>query len=55
MFFPFQQKGYSIDNKTQWFNTTEELLDFYAENDVPNRGLTLSRAYSKTDEGERLW
>lgn len=46
--------GFSIDNKLKWFPTTEDLLDFYTENDVPNRGMTLTRAYSSPEDGEHL-
>ncbi|CAC5366134.1 VAV [Mytilus coruscus] len=40
-----KQRGLSIDNKEQWFSTTEELLDYYSQKDIPNRVMTLSRAY----------
>lgn len=39
-----KQRGLSIDNKEQWFSTTEELLDYYSQKDIPNRVMTLSRA-----------
>ena len=44
-----KDRGLSIDNKENWFSTTEELLNFYADHDIPHRVLTLSRGYSTTD------
>lgn len=49
-----KERGLSIDNKMNWFKTTEELLDFYAEHDIPNRGLTLTRGYSRTDDHDDM-
>lgn len=44
-----KDRGLSIDNKDNWFSTTEELLSYYAGHDIPHRVLTLSRGYSTTD------
>lgn len=49
-----KQRGLSIDNKEQWFSTTEELLDYYSQKDIPNRVMTLSRAYSTSEDNEHL-
>ncbi|XP_063435222.1 SH3 domain-binding protein 2-like isoform X2 [Mytilus trossulus] len=49
-----KNRGLSIDNKEQWFSTTEELLDHYSQQDIPNRVMTLSRAYSTTEDNNHL-
>ncbi|XP_076105336.1 uncharacterized protein LOC143073580 isoform X2 [Mytilus galloprovincialis] len=49
-----KQRGLSIDNKEQWFSSTEELLDHYSQKDIPNRVMTLSRAYSTTEDNDHL-